>query len=290
VSIARGNVQLQEQTLALVQGRFEAGLVGERDVAQARTNVENTRARVPALEAGLRAAENRLAVLVGAAPGALAAALAEPRPVPVPPVDVAVGVPADLLRRRADVRRAERELAAATARIGVAAGDLYPRLTLLGNLGVEADGAADLVDSNSGVYGFGPSLRWNLFDAGRLRSRVEAQEARTEQALVQWERAVLGALEETENAMTAFVREQVRRDSLVAAVDAARASVRLAQSEYTEGISDFQVVLTSERALAELEDELARSEATVTTNLVALYKALGGGWEHAVPAGDAGGT
>lgn len=281
LAIARQNVDLQGQTLELVRGRFEAGLVGERDVAQARTNVETTRARVPALEAGVRAAENRLAVLLGAAPGALAAELAELQPIPVPPAQVAVGLPADLLRRRPDVRRAERFLAAETARIGVAEGDLYPRLSLLGTLGLESDDASDFFDPTSGVYTFGPSLRWNLFDAGSIRGRIEAQEARTEQALLQWERTVLTALEETENAMTSFVREQVRRGSLVAAVENARRSVELAQAQYREGISDFQTVLDSERTLAELEDDLAVSDAAVTTNLVTLFRALGGGWEQA---------
>ena len=291
LAIARANVQLQEQTLALVRGRFDSGLVGERDVAQARTNVETTRARVPALEVGLRAAENRLAVLLGLPPGALAEELAAPAPIPVPPLAIAVGVPADLLRRRADVRRAERELAAATARIGVAEGDLYPRLTLLGSIGLEADDFSDLLESQSGVFAFGPSLRWNLFAGGALRRRVEAQEARTQQAAVRCERAVLTSLEESENAMTAFVREQLRRRSLAAAVEGARLSVQLARTQYTEGLADFQPVLDSERALADLEDQLAQSDAAITTSAVRLYKALGGGWEHApdprLAAGDA---
>ncbi len=280
VAIARTNVELQEATLALVQGRFEAGLVGARDVAQAMTIVQATRSRVPSLEVGLRAAENRLAVLLGFAPGALAAELADARPIPVPPVEVAVGVPADLLRRRADVRRAERQLAAETARIGVAEGELYPRLTISGNLGLASEDASEFFESDSGVFGIGPSLRWNLFDGGRLRQRVEAQDARAEQALVRWERAVLTALEETENSMTAFVREQVRRVSLAEAVVQARRAVEFSQTQYEAGLSDFQAVLISQRALADLEDELAQNEAAIATNLVVLYKALGGGWEE----------
>lgn len=280
VEIARTNVALQEETLALVRTRFEAGLVGERDVAQAATNVEATRSRVPALEIGLRAAENRLAVLVGLAPGALAQELAETRPIPVAPVEVAVGMPADLLRRRADVRRAERELAAANARIGVAEGDLYPRLALAGTLGLASEKASDLFDSDSVLFGIGPTLRWNIFDAGRRRDFVEAQDARTEQARVRWERTVLTALEETENAMTGFVREHTRRHFLAAASGQARLAVELAQTQYREGLSDFQSVLSSERALADLEDELASSDTAITTSFVVLYKALGGGWER----------
>ena len=278
LDVARTNVALQEQTLALVQARFDAGLVRERDVAQATTNVEATRSRVPALEAGLRAAENRLAVLLGRSPGEMEE-LARTAPIPVPPARVAVGVPADLLRRRADVRRAERVLAAETARIGVAEGDLYPRLSLLGSLGLEADHVGEVFDGDSRVFGIGPSLRWNLFDGGRLRNRVRAQDARAEQALLQWQSTVLTALEETENAMTAFVREQARRAALLAAQTQARRSVELARAQYRDGLSDFQPVLDSERTLAELEDEVAQSEAAIANSLVRLYRALGGGWE-----------
>lgn len=280
LAIARSNVQLQEQTLLLVRARSDAGLVGERDVAQAATNVETTRSNVPQLESGVRASANRLAVLLGQPPGALAAELAEPRAIPVAPLDVAVGVPADLLRRRADVRRAERALAAETARIGVAEGDLYPRFALTGNLGFSSEDTSDFIESSSNTFGFGPSMRWNLFDAGRRRDRVTAQDARAEQALVRWERAVLTALEEAENAMSSFVHEQSRRTALVAAVAQARLAAELAQTQYGEGITDFQTVLVSERALANLEDDLAQSDAAVATNLVALYKALGGGWEQ----------
>ncbi|MCC6406238.1 MAG: efflux transporter outer membrane subunit [Planctomycetes bacterium] len=280
LAIARDNVSLQEQTLELVRGRYEAGLVGERDVAQARTNVESTRSRVPALEVGVAAAEHRLAVLVGLPPGALASELSAERPVPVPPLSVAVGVPAELLRRRADVRRAERELAAAHARVGVAEGDRLPRLTLAGELGIAAEDVSDLGESDSGVFGIGPSLRWRLFDGGRLANRVVAQEARTEQALVRWERTVLVALEEAENSMVAFVREQTRRGSLREAALQARRAVDLSRAQYAEGLSDFQAVIDTERAVAELEDQLATSDAAIATHFVALYKALGGGWEQ----------
>jgi NodT family efflux transporter outer membrane factor (OMF) lipoprotein len=284
LSLARTNVSLQDQTLELVSTRFEAGLVGERDVAQARSNVETTRSRVPALEAGLRAAGNRLAVLLGRAPGAqfpeLAAELAAERPIPLPPADVATGVPADLLRRRPDVRRAERLLAAEVARTGVAEGELWPRLVLAGSLGVAAQSTGDLAQHDSGFFSIGPSLRWNVFDAGRRRALVHAQDARAEEALVDWEAAVLRALEEAENARSRFVREKERRDRLAAAADQARRAVELAQTQYREGLTDFQAVLDSERALAALDDELAQSDAAITTGVIALYKALGGGFEH----------
>lgn len=280
VEIARNNVSLQEQTLDLVRGRFEAGLVGERDVAQARTNVESTRSAVPALEIGVAAAANRLAVILGQPPGTLFPQLGVAAPIPVPPLSVAVGVPADLLRRRADVRSAERQVAAEHARIGVAEGDLLPRLSLFGDLGVASDDLSSLFEEDSVVFGIGPSIRWNIFDAGRLRYRVAAQEARAEQAMLRWERAVLVALEEAENAMSAFVREQTRRASLIEAASQARLAVQLTRAQYQEGLSDFQNVLTSERALALLEDDVASSDASIATNYVALTKALGGGWEH----------
>ena len=284
LEIARGNVALQEETLTLVRGRFQSGIGRERDVAQAATNLETTRSRVPALEAALRAAENRLAVLVGSPPGALAAELGSMRPVPVAPLSIAVGVPADALRRRPDVRRAERSLAAETARVGVAEGDLYPRLALNGTIGLSSESTSTFFESASNFFAFGPSIRWNLFDAGRRRRLVEAQDARVEQARARWERTVLSALEETENSMTGFVREHARRDSLLEAANQARLAVDLAKAQYEQGLSDFQAVLDSERALAELQDELARSDASITTNLIALYKALGGGTIGTPPA------
>jgi len=291
LAVARRNVALQEETLALVRTRFDAGLVGERDVAQATSNVESTRSRVPSLETGLRATENRLAVLLGLSPGELTAELADSAPIPVPPAEVAVGVPADLLRRRPDVRRAERVLAAETARIGVAEGDLYPRLTLGGTLGLAAEEAGDVFDSGSEEFALGPSLRWNLFDGGRLRQRVQAQDARAEQALVRWERTVLSALEEAENTMTAFLQEQTRLRSLELAASEARRAVDFARTQYREGLTDFQAVVDTERSVAALEDEVALSESGITTTAIALYKALGGGWEsmaalaEALPAG-----
>jgi outer membrane protein TolC len=178
------------------------------------------------------------------------------------------------------VRRAERVLAAETARIGIAEAELLPRLTLGGSLGLSSDGADHFFDSDSAFFGIGPSVRWNLFDGGRLRQGVIAQEARTEQALARWERTVLLALEEAENAMTAFVAEQSRRRSLGEASSQAEKAVELARAQYTEGLSDFQAVLVAERSLADLEDELAQSDAAAATHFVALSKALGGGWDR----------
>jgi NodT family efflux transporter outer membrane factor (OMF) lipoprotein len=276
VALARTNVDLQQQTLELVAARFDAGLVGERDLAQAATNVAVTRSRVPAFEAGRRAAENRLSVLLGVAPGSLADELDPARPIPVPPGKAVLQMPAELIRKRPDVRRAERIAAAEHARIGVATAELYPRFALSGSLSVSAEDASDLFRSGSDGFGIGPSLRWNLFDRGRLRRQVEVQDARAEQALIRWERTVLTAVEETENAMTGFVRGQSRRESLLEAAAQARRAVELAQFEYNEGLSDFQAVLDSQRALAQLDDELAQTDAGIATQFIALQKALGG--------------
>ena len=274
-AIARIHVDLQQQTLDLVRARFEAGQVGERDVAQAATNAEITRSRLPALEAGQRAAANRIAVLLGLTAGQLVDELDYARPIPNPPPRAAVGLPADLVRNRPDVRRAERALAAEHARIGVATGDLYPRLALSGTLGFAADDASGLFRRSSNVFGVGPSVRWSLFDGGRLRGRVAAQEARAEQAFIRWERTVLSALEETETAMSRFVREQARRESLVSASAQARRATELAHIEYKEGLTDFQAVIDSERTLASLEDDLAVASASIAKQFIVIQKALG---------------
>ncbi|MCB9878943.1 MAG: efflux transporter outer membrane subunit [Planctomycetes bacterium] len=281
LSIANENLALQLQTLDLVKARLTAGLVVERDVAQAATNVETTRSRLPQLEAAAVTAWNRLAVLLGGTPDQLPATLREPMQLPQLPERVAIGGPADLLRRRPDVQRAERQFAAEVARIGVASADRYPSFRLSGQIGISSNGANKLFDRDSDLLNFGPSLRWNLFDGGRLKHRIEALEANAEAAQVAYEQTVLLAIEETENAITRFGRERTRREALVRAASEARRAVDLAQTQYREGLSDFQAVLDSERIAATIDDDLASSDAAVATNLIALYKALGGG----VPSG-----
>jgi NodT family efflux transporter outer membrane factor (OMF) lipoprotein len=281
IAIAETNVASQSESLDLVKWRYKAGLVGGLDVDQATYNLANTRARIPQLETELAAARNRIAVLLGLPPGAVDEDLAAPAPVPVVPVEVAVGVPADLLRRRPDVAAAERQLAAATAAIGVATADLYPTLTLNGTIGFSASDFADIGTGASERWGFGPSVRWNIFDAGRIRAQIRARSAQADQALAAYESAVLKAYEEAENALVAYVREQVRRDHLVEAVTAAESALKLARTQYASGVIDFQQVLEAQRAQLAFQESLAVSAASVATDLVALYKALGGGWEAA---------
>jgi len=193
-------------------------------------------------------------------------------------LEVAVGVPADTLRHRPDVRQAERELAAQTARIGVATADLYPKFTLKGSIGLEALSLGNLISPGSRTYSIGPRITWPIFDAGAIRKNIEVQYALQEQALIQYEAAVLSALEEVENALAAYANEQVRRQSLLDATQAAERAVDLARVKYAAGLIDFQVVLDAQRSLLSLQGQLAQSDGTVTSNLIALYKVLGGGW------------
>jgi outer membrane protein, multidrug efflux system len=279
LSIARQNIQTQQESVELTRVRFEAGLGTEVDVAQARTLLATTQAQVPSLETARDTAIHRLGVLVGVPPGTLVDDLRRPERIPTGPPSVPAGLPSDLLRRRADVRQAERALAAATARIGVATADLFPRFTLTGTLGLAATDAADVFTGGSRFWALGPQVVWPLFAGGRIRANIRVEEARQEAALGRYEQAVLGALEDTETALVRYGQEQARREALARAVDAGQLAVRLSQELYTRGLQDFLTVLDSQRALYATEDQLAQSEQTVAANLIALYKALGGGWE-----------
>jgi NodT family efflux transporter outer membrane factor (OMF) lipoprotein len=193
-------------------------------------------------------------------------------------VEVAVGVPADLLRRRPDVRQAERKLAAQTAHIGVATAELYPKFSLVGAIGLNALDLTNLFSASSRAFSIGPTMSWRLFEAGAIRKNIEVQSALQEQALIQYEATVLTALDEVENALVAYAEEQRRRQSLGQATQAASRAVELAEVQYGAGLIDFLRVLEAQRSLLSLQDQLAQSEGTVTSNVVRLYKALGGGW------------
>jgi len=277
--IAHTNVETQENTLQLTKDRFNSGLVSALDVAQAESNLANTYSLIPVIERDLNEALNRLAVLLGENPGALHAELATEVPIPQEPKDVAIGLPAELLRQRPDVRRAERLLASQTAQIGVATADLYPTFSLAGFLGLEALSAGDLVSGDSVTWNIGLPIRWNIFSGGRIRSRIRAEEARTNQLLAGYEQTVLNALEESENAMVAYVKEVQRRERLSQAVNATQRSLDLVMIQYTAGLTDFQNVLDTQRTLLLREDDLAVAEGLVIGNLVRLYRSLGGGWD-----------
>jgi NodT family efflux transporter outer membrane factor (OMF) lipoprotein len=278
LTVAEANLAAQAETHELTAVRVEAGLTTALDIEQATYNLESTRSQIPTLQSGLEEAKNRLAILLREHPGGVHAELAEGRPIPVPPVEVAVGVPADLLRRRPDVRQAERKLAAQTAHIGVATAELYPKFSLVGAIGLNALDLTNLFSASSRAFSIGPTMSWRLFEAGAIRKNIEVQSALQEQALIQYEATVLTALEEVENALVAYAEEQRRRQSLGQATQAASRAVELAEVQYGAGLIDFLRVLEAQRSLLSLQDQLAQSEGTVTSNVVRLYKALGGGW------------
>jgi NodT family efflux transporter outer membrane factor (OMF) lipoprotein len=281
--IAHANVEGQENTLKLTEDRFAAGLVSALDVAQAESNLANTYSLIPVIERDLDRAMNRLAVLLGEQPGELHAELSAEAPIPTEPAEVTTGLPVELLRQRPDVRQAERELAAQTARIGVATADLYPTFGLSGFFGVESTSGGDLLHGDSLTWSIGLPIRWNVFSGGRIRSQIRAEEARTQQLLANYEQIVLTALEESENAMVAYEKEVQRRARLRQSVDATQRSLSLVLTQYTAGLTDFQNVLDTQRTLLVREDELAVAEGVVISNLVQLYRALGGGWNPDAP-------
>lgn len=274
----KANIESQQHTYELNQSRFEAGIINELPVQQSLYNLERTRSHISSLHIGLEAAKNRLAVLLGQRPGILEQELSSKKAIPVIPPSVAVGVPAETLRHRPDIRRAERNLAAQTARIGVATADLYPKFHLFGTIGLESLSSGDFFDSASRAWSIGPSISWNIFHGGAIRQNIEVQNARQEQALISYETTLLKALEEVENALVAYAREQLRMESLAAATAAAKNAALLAEDQFQAGLVDFSNVLDAQRAQLNFEDELAQSEGTVTANLIRLYKALGGGW------------
>jgi len=283
---ARANVEAQSGSVDLTRTRFDAGISAELDMRQAELNLASTTALVPRLEEQVARRRNRLAVLVGGYPEDVADLVVEPRELPELPRTLALALPADLLRQRPDVRRAERELAAQHARIGVAEAELYPTFSLFGDLRLEALDGNPLLDGDSVAYGFGPRFRWNLFTAGRVRAQIEVEDARTEAAEAAYEGRVLLAVEEVESSLVALLRERERRDQLAQAVDAASRSVELVTIQYRTGLTDFQNVLDAQRSLFQQQDALAESEGRRVQLHVVLFRALGGGWRASAEPDD----
>lgn len=277
LDFAERNLESQREALDITRWRAAAGLTTVLDVEQANSSYEQTRAQIPTLESSLVQNMNRLAVLTGQTPGALEASLQDRKPIPVAPVDIVAGVPADVLRRRPDIRGAERQLAAQTAQVGVATAALYPSLSLSGSISWQALTASDLLDGFRNDRS-GLTLNLPLFNGGALRQRIRVQNALVDQALVAYEATVLAAYEEVENALDAWTSEQRRHEALVQAVGSARRAAELALVQYNSGLVDFQTVLTADRQLLLLEDSLAVSDGETTANLIRLYRALGGGW------------
>jgi NodT family efflux transporter outer membrane factor (OMF) lipoprotein len=229
------------------------------------------------LRDGIARAFHRLALLMGETPGPVESIVGE-KPVPQMPATFPVGVPADLVRRRPDVRAAERRVAFETAMVGVATADLYPSFSLDGTFGLTAEHPGDLLDLDSRRFSFGPSFRWDLLDFGRVKNQIGVQNARVEEALAAWEKTALGALQEVEDAISGVVNGGDRRDRLARAEESAQRAAALANELYRAGLRDFQSVLDAERQLLSIADQRAAARATVVLELVRLYKALGGGW------------
>ena len=283
LSIAKANLDKQKSSLDITLWRNKAGLTTMLDVEQAIYNMEQTRSRIPDLETGLKKAKNRIEVLLGLHSGDLDNILTETKAIPVSPLEVAIGVPADILRRRPDVRRDERILAAQTANIGVASADRFPKFFLPGSIGLEALTPGGLFSSGARISSIAANISWTIFDAGRIRQNIQVQNAKQKQALIQYEATVLTALEEVENALVAYAKEHIRSQSLLEASLAAQRAVEIVSCQYTSGRVDFQILLDTQRTSLSLQDQLAESKGTTTSNLIRLYKALGGGWTPVKP-------
>jgi outer membrane protein, multidrug efflux system len=281
LDVARRNVANQKETLDLANVRLDAGSGTEFDTARAQAQLSSSLASIPPLEAAVARSIHRLSVLVGKEPGALRAELTPPQDLPPLPGIVPVGDPAGLLRRRPDIRIAERELAADTARVGVAVADLFPRATFTGSAGYVATRSGDLGDSGSDTYTLAPGISWALFDLGHVQARIGAAKWRREGSVLRYEQTVLKALEETENSLVTHARARERLVHDEAAVRASNTAAGLARVRYENGASDFLAVLDAERIRLQSEDQLARSRTEAATSLIAVYKALGGGWETA---------
>ncbi len=280
LSIIRDDLSVQSTTLSLVQAQFAAGLSSSRDVASAKANVSSAEALIPPLISDQHAAIYRIAVLIGRNPEDLLAELSvssSNQTVAAP--DVPVGLPSDLLRRRPDIVVAERQLAAATARIGAAKADLYPHFYLTGLAGLESLNFGSLFNIASGYYDVGPGITWKVFDAGKIRAQVLAERARTDEAAAAYQTTVLNALKEVETALVAYGQAKARHDSLASEIAADRTNLDLAHQLYDRGIEDFFPVLDAENNLDTAEYDLAASDRETDTSLIALYKSLGGGWE-----------
>lgn len=285
LAFARANVETQQGSLRLADEKFRNGTTTELDVQQARSNLAQTQSLIPPLETGLRQSCNRLCVLLGAPPYDLVRQLGV-APIPTAPKEVAIGIPAELLRRRPDVRRAERLVAAQSEQIGIAEADLFPRFGIFGFLGYTGDDWKHLFGGKSFTGIILPSFQWNIMNYGRIRNNVRGQQAAFQGAVFDYQQTVLSANREVEDALVAFVRSREQAARLQESVNAAQASVELVLAQYEAGLTDFNRVFNTQSLLAQQQEQLATAEGSITRNLILVYQALGGGWE-ALRAGPA---
>jgi len=283
LDVAESNLKAQTATYELLDSLYRAGLCDELAPQQARYIVESTRSRIPRLRGNIETTLNSLAVLTGQMPGSLHETLQEKRPIPVAELKIVTGIPADALRQRPDIRMAERQLAAQTARIGEATAELYPKLRLTGSIGLESIQSSTLFDSGSDTWGIGPAVSWPIFHAGAIRKNIAVQNELQQQYLAAWESSVLLAVKEVRDALVDYAQEQERYSSLEEAVEAAQVALEVAQDQYRNGLTDFNNVLDAQRSVLSFQEERAISEGIISINLVRIYKALGGGWSPMTP-------
>jgi NodT family efflux transporter outer membrane factor (OMF) lipoprotein len=282
---ARENVEIQEEGLRIAESRYRHGATSELDVTQASALLESTRGSIPQLQLSLEQTQNALSTLLGQRPGTLQAVLEAPKEIPTVPASVAVGVPAELLRRRPDIRSAELNAVAQCERVGIAVADLYPRFTLRGLFGTQTSSGAgpgtggSLFDGSAFFYQIGAGLLYPIFNYGRIKNNVRVQDAGFQQALVNYQQTVLKASQEVEDGLAGFLRSQEAAVFAANALRGAQRSVALAMVQYREGAVDYQRVLDAQRSLLLQENTLTQTRSSVATSLIALYKALGGGWE-----------
>lgn len=280
LSVAEKNAGIQENTLSLVEIRRDSKLASDLEVEQARAQLERTRGSIPPLQASIRSSAYRLAVLTGQPPASLLDELLAESPIPNHPDIVPVGLPSELLLRRPDLRRAENDLRAAFSDIGAATADLYPRFYLTGAADPQSVKFVDLFRASGLAWSLGPQISWPVFQGGRIRSNIKATEARRDEALARYRQAVLTAMQDVETSLVGYAQHQVERERLATSTESQSRAVELARQRYIQGLKDFLTVLDAERQLTDIENSLAQSETQVLVDLVALYKALGGGWQQ----------
>lgn len=282
--VARESLAARQDMLALVRTRYAAGMVSDLDVARADAQVQQSASRLPAVDASYKRAVHRLGVLLGEPPGALASELQPERPLPVASAQPPLGLPSDLLRQRPDIRSAERRVAAASGRLGAATADLYPRFSLLGTAGLASAMAGDFFNGASTLWAIGPSMTWPIFQGGRIKATIKVRDAQAQQALIAYRRAILNGLEDTENAISGYRNAQTQRATLALAVQSEQRAVDFARERYAGGLTDFRDVLEAQRSLFQAQSQLAQADTAAALDLIALYKALGGGWNATTEA------
>ena len=279
LAVAEKNLKLQEESVRITTAKHEGGEVSALDVDQALTLLYNTQADVASLELSLQQIKNVLAILLGKPPHDMSDLLGTVKPIPTTEAKIALGMPQDLIRRRPDIRTAERQLAAQSAQIGFAVTELYPHFSVGGSIGTSAEETGDLFENDYQTWNLFGMFEWNLFNYGRLKSNVRLQDAAFQQLLEDYRETVLQAQGEVENAIVAFLKSQQQLEAFRSAADAAQRAADVSTEQYTEGLVDFNTVISTLRSLASQQDQLAETQGTVATNLVAVYKSLGGGWE-----------